>query len=151
LDALLQETIDFYGIAFKQRGMHFQRDGNTMGLTLRVDPYWLRRVLHNLIWNAYKFTPDRGSVSLQVDRNGAGVEISVQDTGSGVSEEDLVRIFNKFEQGGTEKDKERGHGLGLWICKKIVELHGGRIRAESSFGQGSRFCIILPAGAIITR
>lgn len=149
LDGLLQETIDFYGAAFEHRGMRLERSGNTLGLTVQVDVYWLKRVLNNLIWNAYKFTPDNGRVRLGVERSAEGVEISIQDNGSGMADQDLEKIFNKFEQAGSEKDRQRGHGLGLWISKKIMDLHGGQIRAESSLGKGSRFSIILPARVVI--
>src|ERR1700687_3360627 len=65
LDKLLSDTIDFYAVPFKQREMAIYRDGNTFGQKLRVDSFWMKRVLNNLIWNAYKFTPDRGKVVIR--------------------------------------------------------------------------------------
>ncbi len=62
LDTLLSQTIDFYAVPFKQREMEIYRNGNTFGTKLRVDSFWMKRVLNNLIWNAYKFTPDHGKV-----------------------------------------------------------------------------------------
>src|SRR6185437_3417175 len=73
LDALLAGTIDFYQLPFKQRQMQIYREGNTFGRQVRVDPFWIRRVIHNLVWNAYKFTPDGGKVILKVREEDDGL------------------------------------------------------------------------------
>ncbi len=70
LDKLLSDTINFYSAPFKQREMQIYRDGNTFGTKLRMDPVWMKRVLNNLIWNAYKFTPDHGKVIIHVTHQG---------------------------------------------------------------------------------
>jgi len=73
LDQLLAETVDFYQIPFQQRGMQIYREGNTMGVRVRVDVFWFKRLMHNLIWNAFKFTPDQGQVSLHVEYKDGGL------------------------------------------------------------------------------
>jgi signal transduction histidine kinase len=149
LDALLAETIEFYQFPFKQRGMQIYRDGNTVGTKLMVDGFWLKRVLHNLIWNAFKFTPDNGKVIVQVGHAAKGaLEIAIQDTGRGIGPDKLATIFEKFGQADS-RDRKIGSGLGLWICRRVMELHGGSIRAEAAEGQGSRFVLTLPAKRLL--
>ena len=104
------------------------------------------QVAINLISNAVKFTK-RGSVTCRISRDGDFAVFCVSDTGIGIVREDLDKIFQKFQQvGETLTNKPKGTGLGLPICKQIVEHHGGRIWAESEFGKGSTFCFTLPLG-----
>ena len=149
LDGMLEETINFYAIPFKQREMQIFRDGNTFGVHLRIDTFWMKRVLNNLIWNAYKFTPDRGKVAIQINRRQEGLEIIIEDNGRGIPAAKLNSIFDKFTQAHPTTDRRMGSGLGLWICKRILELHGGRIRVESEEGRGSRFILFLPSSCIL--
>ncbi|MBI4687814.1 MAG: GAF domain-containing protein [Nitrospirae bacterium] len=110
----------------------------------------IKQVLFNLLSNALKFTPDGGSVVVQARkaRNGGmreSMEISVTDTGIGISEEDQKKLFQPFEQlDSALTKKHKGTGLGLSICKNIVELHGGRIWLESEPGRGARFTFTIP-------
>jgi len=107
----------------------------------------LVQVIINLLSNAVKFT-DRGSVTCRARRINGGVEISVIDTGLGIAEADKPQVFEKFKQvGDTLTDKPKGTGLGLPICKQIVEYHGGQIWVESVLGQGSTFTFTLPTRA----
>jgi signal transduction histidine kinase len=149
LDVMLAETIEFYKMPFQQRGMRIFRDGNTIGCQLSVDAFWMKRVLHNLIWNAYKFTPDNGEVVLRVQHTAdGGLQILVEDSGRGIAREKLETIFEKFSQ-AQSKDRKIGTGLGLWICKRVMELHGGSIRVESTEGTGSRFILTIPAKRVL--
>ena len=149
LDKLLSETIDFYSTPFQQREMQIYRQGNTFGTRLHVDAFWMKRVLNNLIWNAYKFTPDHGKVILYVCHNGDALDLVIEDTGRGIPAEKLHSIFEKFKQASPISDGKIGTGLGLWICKRIIELHGGSIRVESEEGKGSRFILTLPSSCIL--
>jgi signal transduction histidine kinase len=149
LDLMLAETVEFYQLPFKQRDMHIYRAGNTLGVTLSVDSFWVKRVLHNLIWNAFKFTPDGGKVVLHVERTPKGLDVSSQDTGRGIPPEQLLTIFEKFAQADAGRDRRLGTGLGLWICRRVMELHDGAIRVESHPGHGSRFILSLPATRIL--
>ena len=103
----------------------------------------LIQVVINLISNAVKFT-DHGSVTCQARQVNGEIIISVTDTGIGIAEADQPKVFEKFIQvGNTLIDKPQGTGLGLTICKQIVEHHGGRIWLESKLGQGSTFSFTL--------
>ncbi|MFZ5906767.1 MAG: ATP-binding protein [Nitrospirota bacterium] len=104
----------------------------------------LIQVLINLLSNAVKFT-DTGHVFCQATNSGSEIVVSIADTGSGIGKEDLASVFEKFKQAGdTLTDKPRGTGLGLPICKQIIEYHGGRIWAESESARGSTFSFSLP-------
>ena len=149
LDKLLSDTIDFYAVAFKQREIEIYRHGNSFGTRLCVDAFWMKRVLNNLIWNAYKFTPDRGKVIIYVRHNSDQLDLVIEDNGRGIPAEKLNVIFEKFKQASPTSDGKIGTGLGLWICRRILELHGGSIRAESEPGIGSRFILTIPASCIL--
>ena len=104
----------------------------------------LMQVVINLLSNAVKFT-ERGSVTCRAVLAADGLEVSVSDTGMGIAPEDQARVFDKFIQvGDTLTDKPHGTGLGLPICREIVERHGGRIRVVSELSQGSTFMFVLP-------
>jgi signal transduction histidine kinase len=110
------------------------------------DPHRLQQIVWNLLANAIKFTPDGGRVRLRLERVGTQVEIVVSDTGSGISEDFLPHVFERFRQ-GDESSRRRfgGLGLGLAIVRHLVELHGGTVAAESAGeGQGATFRVILP-------
>ena len=105
----------------------------------------LFQILHNLVGNAIKFT-EQGTVTITAKMIDDETVICVEDTGRGIPEESLESIFTPFEQ--IEESAVRtqsGAGLGLSITRQLVELHGGKIRADSVLGEGSRFCITLPA------
>ena len=110
-----------------------------------VDVPKISQVINNLVSNAIKFTSPGGEVTIQLEKDGEFVKVSVIDTGEGMKPNELQLLFNKFQQlksrgtGG-----ERGTGLGLSICKNLVELHQGEIWAESRYGIGSTFAFTLP-------
>jgi two-component system cell cycle sensor histidine kinase/response regulator CckA len=108
-----------------------------------VDAARLQQVFWNLLRNAYKFTPDHGTVSVLSSNPAPGtLRIEVSDTGIGIEADYIERIFEAFEQVGTRRE---GLGLGLAISKAVVEVHGGKIRAESEgSGKGAKFVIELP-------
>ncbi|MEN8260648.1 MAG: CHASE domain-containing protein [Pseudomonadota bacterium] len=98
----------------------------------------LRQVLINLLTNAVKFT-ERGSVSFRVGYSGNTLRFEIEDTGIGIAESDLERVFLPFQQGTLKVSSEEGSGLGLAIARKLVDLMSGELRVESSLGKGSRF------------
>jgi signal transduction histidine kinase len=118
----------------------------------RVDRDYLGQAILNVVMNAVRFTPDGGAIELAAKRVEHGVEIEVTDTGIGIREEDLERIFSKLVElkdvnlhsSGTVEFNSSGLGLGLSIARGIVEAHGGTIRVESQVGKGSTFRILLP-------
>ncbi len=106
----------------------------------------LAQVITNLLSNAVKYTPEGGQVLAAVQPNGNGVNITVRDTGVGISEEDLSRVFERFYQ--VNKSRGHGHGLGLAITQEIVEAHGGKISVSSEgAGKGSTFTVWLPSAS----
>lgn len=114
--------------------------------SIKADRRALKQILFNLMGNAIKFSKQEGGiVTVSAKREGDMVKISVSDKGIGIKEEELRRLFQKFEQldSGTSR-KYEGTGLGLAITKQLVELHGGKITVESKYGQGSTFTFSLP-------
>lgn len=107
--------------------------------TISADPDRLQQVILNLLDNAIKFTPSGGQVTLAVTRRENEIEVSVQDTGQGMSNEEQERAFEPYYRG-----EGGGTGLGLTIARAIVEAHGGRMGIESNIGQGSRVWFTLP-------
>ena len=105
----------------------------------------ISQVLLNLVGNAIKFT-DAGEVSIDAAATDGALEVSVSDTGPGISAADQENIFEEFRQaeGSTSAQRKGGTGLGLAIAKRIVELHGGKIWVESEVGKGSKFTFSLP-------
>ena len=114
--------------------------------TVVVDAARLQQVLWNLLRNAYKFTLDNGTVSVHSSNPMPGkLRIEITDTGVGIDQKDLERIFDAFEQVGARRE---GLGLGLAISKAVVEMHGGTISAKSAgLGKGSTFVVDLPTSA----
>ncbi|MFW5837173.1 MAG: ATP-binding protein [Desulfovibrionaceae bacterium] len=113
---------------------------------LKADPDRMQQVLVNLLNNAAKFT-EQGHVAVRAGRHNGSVRFRVEDTGAGIPEEELDRVFDKFHQvdrSDTRSSKHGGAGLGLAICREIVLRHGGRIWAESHPGQGSAFIFDIP-------
>ena len=105
----------------------------------------MQRVLENLLRNALKFTPAGGDVTINLDPRPGAVCVVVSDTGCGIAEEDLERIFDRFYHSGTKKsEQDTSTGLGLAIVKRILDLHGSRITVTSSVNQGTRFEFDLP-------
>jgi signal transduction histidine kinase len=110
---------------------------------VRGNPEKLQRVLFNLIQNAIRHTPADGSVTVMAEPNGGGVEVEVADTGQGLSADDQQQAFEPFYRGGDGAARSGGGtGLGLTICRAIVEAHGGRIwLADSPRGARVRFSL----------
>ncbi len=109
------------------------------------DPQWLERAALNLLDNAIKFTPEGGSVRVQLTSSGGYARVEVVDTGIGIPPEAMARIFDRFYQVNAGRGKQTGGiGLGLTIAKWIVEAHRGTIQVESELGAGTRFSILLP-------
>ena len=117
------------------------RDSRIIGM----DAAALRKLLLNLLSNALKFTPKGGSVRVRVKSEGKFIKISVADTGRGMNGETLAHLFDRFVDGEQDPMPPRGLGLGLPICRRIAQGHGGMIVAQSEEGKGSLFTVSLPA------
>ena len=126
---------------------------NGQSLTLALAPslplVWgdeerLRRVVLNLLINASKFTPEGGKLTLKANKKDTALVIEVEDTGPGIPEEEQERIFQPYYQHVSDRESISGMGLGLTLCKYLVELHGGKIWVESEVGKGSTFGFTVP-------
>src|SRR5215831_10912632 len=111
---------------------------------IQADERKVRQVVLNLLSNAIKFTSEGGRIDVGAVPKDGSVEVSVSDTGIGIAPEDQEKVFEEFRQVGTAAKKVEGTGLGLTLCRKYVELHGGRIWVKSEVGQGSTFTFTLP-------
>ncbi|MEK9969901.1 MAG: ATP-binding protein [Ferrovibrio sp.] len=117
--------------------------------TMMVDARAVKQILINLLGNAVKFTPAGGSVTVEGQRSpDGGVTLVVSDTGIGIADENLERVFEPFWQADAGVRRSEGSGLGLNICRKLIELHGGRIAVTSTLQQGTRVSIIFPPGSV---
>ncbi len=105
----------------------------------------LERAVVNLVHNAIKFTPDGGTIEVEVGSKDGGVEVAVRDTGAGIEPQDLPRVFERFYKADRAR-RAGGTGLGLAVVKHTIEAHGGHVHAESTLGSGSTFRFWLPLG-----
>jgi len=143
--AVTQEVIQLYATSAKNKEIdlkNFVPDS----VEIFADNYMINTVLRNLVSNAIKFTPKSGIVSIDANRLNGEVEISVKDNGVGINEENLKNLF-RIESGISTKgtNAEKGNGLGLILCKELVEKNNGSISVQSKKGEGSIFRIKLPS------
>lgn len=146
LRAEVQEACNDYRTIAQAKELALETDLPDVETPTQADREKMRIVLDNLISNAVKFTPPGGQVRVTAHRRDNKVELTVTDTGIGIAPQEVERIFDRFYQ--VEDHLTRRHegmGLGLSTVKGLVELHGGRVWAESVPGRGSRFVVILPA------
>ncbi|MFQ5650511.1 MAG: ATP-binding protein [bacterium] len=148
----LQDAIDFShvcetqirhaSVLIQDKGLHLscQIEKNCF---VRGDPNRLSEVVFNLLDNAAKYTPEDQSITLKLESRENSALLTVTDTGPGIPEQDLDRIFDRFYRGENSRSRSKGSGLGLAICKSIITAHGGKIRAASIPGQGSTFKVEL--------
>jgi two-component system, OmpR family, sensor histidine kinase MtrB len=113
-------------------------------LMLEVDPLRIEQVLTNLVSNAIKYSPQGGLVHVKLESREQHVVLSVSDQGIGISEEDQGRIFEPFRRSGASRDLVPGAGMGLFVARRIVEAHGGRIEVGSEPSAGTCFSVYLP-------
>jgi signal transduction histidine kinase len=135
--ALIRERAGRRGIA-----LHLSVDDRLS--QIRADERKVRQVVLNLLSNAIKFTPDGGRIDVGAVPRDGFVEVAVSDTGVGIAPEDQEAVFEEFRQVGTADKKVEGTGLGLTLCRKFIELHGGKIWVKSQLGQGSTFTFMVP-------
>jgi signal transduction histidine kinase len=142
------EAVDLAAIARdvcrRRRGCTVDGDASVIG---RLDPVRMRQLLERLVENAVKFSPAGGDILVRVWREGDAARVAVIDQGIGIPPQDLPLVFDRFHRGSNVDDRRfAGLGLGLHVSRRIVELHGGRIWAESNPGTGSTFHVELPLG-----
>ena len=115
-----------------------------LGIIMADRDKW-EKILLNLVFNAVKFTPARGAVTLAVEKEGEEIVLRVRDTGMGISKENLANVFSRFWQADTSAQRKyQGVGIGLALVKELVEVQGGRVGVESEVNKGTTFTIRLP-------
>jgi heavy metal sensor kinase len=143
LGSLLDSVIEFYGPLAAEQGLSLSRRGASDAM-VSGDISWLRQLFGNLVENACRHTPSGGRIEVEIERLNETVLVRVRDTGAGIKEEDLERVFDRFFQVPSTKAAS-GVGLGLTVASQIARAHGGEIRAESTVGEGSTFTVSLPS------
>jgi two-component system cell cycle sensor histidine kinase PleC len=147
---LLEESIRI-ARGYAQGGPAIDPASGAAGWIVRVDRRAIRQVPLNLLSNAAKFTPRAGHVGVEVTPAGeGGLDIRVSDTGYGISPERLKTIFEPFQESTAEHARVgRGAGLGLWLSRSLIELHGGALRLESRQGEGTVVTVTIPASRVV--
>ncbi|QSO51856.1 HAMP domain-containing protein [Alicyclobacillus curvatus] len=143
---LLARIVDNFEIEFEDKGIAFSFTNNIAPEdTITVDPDRITQVFVNLLGNALRYTPAEGRVKVTVDRDGADLRVSIEDTGPGIPGPHLTHIFDRFYRADEDRSRETGGtGLGLAIAKEFVEAHNGRIDVSSTVGQGTKFTVWIP-------
>ena len=148
LAELLQDVTQEFELEAEKKGVLIEVNASNEASMVHADIGLMQRVLENLLRNAVRYTPEGGTISISLDKKPGCVAVSVADTGCGIAEHELERIFDRFyrsEQG--EEERSNSAGLGLAIVKRILDLHGSRITVSSVLNQGTRFEFDIPARA----
>jgi signal transduction histidine kinase/AraC-like DNA-binding protein len=140
----LHDIVSTFQQIARKRNIDCRLITNDTSLRIWADPGMLDKVFYNLLSNAFKFTPDHGSIIIRIHKTESDAIIEVEDNGIGMSNETLAHAFDLFYQGSTENYK--GSGLGLALCKELIELQYGTIEAKSTVNKGTSFIIQLPLG-----
>ncbi|MBA7514031.1 Adaptive-response sensory-kinase SasA [subsurface metagenome] len=149
LSPFIEEMVTFFQPQAEEGKIQLETAVPTSISLVSADSDKLRQVFTNLLSNAFKFTPEGGKITIEAKNAGSGsfVEIAIKDTGVGIAEKDVQKVFDKFQQvksSGSKVKRVKGTGLGLAIVRGIVEAHGGRIWVESELNKGSNFIFTLP-------
>jgi GAF domain-containing protein/anti-sigma regulatory factor (Ser/Thr protein kinase) len=146
--ALLQDVVEAVSNTMRslavKKSLDLRAECDEQLTPFPMDGARVKQVLLNLVGNAIKFTPEGGKVWVRAGAMNGDVCVEVGDTGPGIAAEDQERIFQEFQQAGSDAGKPQGTGLGLALAKKFVEMHGGKIWVESEVGKGSTFTFTLP-------
>lgn len=143
LSDMLKECVAFYGPYAEQKKVRLALEGDPRGVTVSGDRGKVMQILDNLVYNALKFTPAGGAITLSGKRHNGAALICVADSGAGIPKEKLQKIFDQRDMVAT-LDSHARLGLGLTICKRLVEAQNGEIRIESVPGEGTRVYFTLP-------
>jgi signal transduction histidine kinase len=144
LHDILRSAVSIHAERASRAGVDISVRTEPEEITVTADARRLRQIVFNLVSNAVKFTPAEGRVDISARLEDGQVQVAVADTGPGIAAQDIEKIFEEFEQTRAGQQAE-GTGLGLPLSRKLVELHGGRLWAESELGRGSTFRFTLPA------
>ena len=144
MNEVVEEVYELLVRSAQRKGLSLITEIDSPFPKVRFDKDQILQVLTNIVNNAIKFT-ERGDITITTAKEDNGLVVSVRDTGLGIAEEDLPKLFGKFRQLSNAKQKKtRGTGLGLAISKEIINQHNGKIWAQSQLGHGTTFCFLLP-------
>ncbi|OFY98598.1 MAG: hypothetical protein A2070_14790 [Bdellovibrionales bacterium GWC1_52_8] len=140
---LISECLDIFRLQAPSRSMTFHHPGHAV--EANFDRERVFQVLSNIIDNAIKYTPSGSRIDIELEEATDRIRVLIKDRGPGISQSKLHAVFGAFERGSTDTEERAGGlGLGLFICKRIMELHGGKIGVTSQAGSGSTFYFDLP-------
>jgi signal transduction histidine kinase len=142
LNSLIDTELLNFSSSLKGKDLLLKKHIPDYSIDIWADRDRIIQVFHNLVNNAIKYTPENGKISVRLVSADDNIHIEIEDTGTGIPEDKLDKVFDKFER--IAQGKELGTGLGLPIAKDIVERHYGKIWVESKLGKGSKFTVLLP-------
>jgi two-component system sensor histidine kinase BaeS len=143
-EELLARATAAHKVQADQKGVTLSSHSDANLPLIQVDPERMAQVLHNLVSNALRYTPQGGTILLSATENNGGIEIAVQDSGQGIASEHLAKVFERFYRVDAARQQTGESGLGLPIAKSLVEMHGGTIAVSSEVGKGTTFTIHIP-------
>ena len=138
----LEKIREFYEAVAQDQGVEIECRGEG---EIYAEPVLFRRALINLITNALRFTPEGGRITVSLERRDGRSEVSVADTGRGISSQHVPNVFNRFYRGDAPRSAQ-GTGLGLSIVKSIMQIHHGSVEVQSELGQGTVIVLNFPDG-----
>jgi signal transduction histidine kinase len=144
IEAIIGETIETFAAIGAESSLQLDVKLASGLPEVLCDRDRIQQILANLVGNATKFTPPGGRITIEAARHGDEVQISVIDTGPGIPDDIQLHVFERYWKGGPGANSRRGVGLGLYICKGIVDSHKGRIWVESTPGRGAKFTFSIP-------
>jgi len=151
LKKLIEDSLSAVESQIAKKHLQLQVDLPDRLPAVEVDKDMMNVVLVNVLGNAVKYTPDSGRISISSTSTPDEILVHVSDTGIGIAEEDLSRIFDKFYRCTAKPNADvPGSGLGLCIARQIMRLHGGDIRVSSRLGEGTQFTMVIPRSALVT-
>jgi PAS domain S-box-containing protein len=145
---LMDDVRQMVGAMAEKQGVALSFNATEDISAIYADPVRVKQILFNLLSNGIKFNQRQGCVALDVHEDGELICWRISDTGTGICEEDVARLFREFERLEHSGPKPEGTGLGLALTKRLVELHGGTIHVESKPGQGSTFTVRMPRKSV---
>lgn len=147
---VINETVATYDLSDINNGQQICVKYHRKKIVMEADSARVKQVLHNIIANAIKYSDSKGKVTIETNNHGEYIEVKVSDTGIGIPDEDMGRIFERFYRVDKARSgAKRGTGLGLAIAKEIMELHGGEIWITSTLGKGTTVTMYFPKKAIV--
>ena len=142
---LISDTLQSFSVRAEQQEVTLRGEPDATVDVAIFDARSIERALANLVENALRYTPPGGEVVLRSAGTPGGLSVSVSDTGPGITDADLPRVFERFYRGEASRSRATGgSGLGLAIVKAVVEAHAGSVSVETARGRGTTFSFVLP-------